>query len=235
MWQLSSQIAPEALALQAGALLPTKLPVELEEIIRVMAIEVTPFDLPDSISGIYNEIGGQPYIAVNSRHSAARRRFTVAHELYHFLTKHHEDIALAAATAAGMEEIEKNANRFAALLLMPEDAVRAIRAKGICLRHMAEVFDVSEQAMQIRLRDLGLKPMSHRESGSGHYRGDCCELAHIQRVARQPYIEQSLSSMAGAWMLREEGQLSLPMSFAGDQFYRTVEGVDEDGSYTKRT
>lgn len=208
--------------------------MELEEIVRVMAIEVTPFDLPDNISGIYNEIAGQPYIAVNSRHSAARRRFTVAHELYHFLTEYEAEVIEASATTEGVEEIEKNANRFAALLLMPEEAVRAIRAKGLCLKHMAEVFGVSEQAMQIRLRDLGLKLKVARRDGAGQHEKDCCELAHIQRIARQPYIEQSLSSWeAGAWMMREEGQMPLPMQFAGGHFYRTVERADEDVNQTE--
>lgn len=200
-----------------------------------MAIEVTPFDLPDNISGIYNEIDGQPYIAVNSKHSNVRKRFTVAHELYHFLTEYEDEVVRAVATEDGIEEIEKNANRFAALLLMPEEAVKAIWGKGVCLKHMAEVFGVSDQAMQIRLRDLGLKPRGARRNGAGRHDKDCCELAHIQRVARQPYIEQSLSSWeAGAWMVREEGQMPLPMQFAGGHFYRTVERADEDGSHAER-
>lgn len=175
-----------------------------------MAIEVTPFDLPDSISGIYNEINGQPYIAVNSKHSAARRRFTIAHELYHFLTELCEDIDLALVTEGGLDEIERNANKFAATILMPRDAVHAIWSKGVCVKHMAEIFNVSEQAMQIRLKDLGLRPRSLKMM-HGHLTKDCCELAHIQRVARQPYIEQSLSSWPGGWMVRESCQMELPL------------------------
>ncbi len=209
MWKLTPQTDPEYLAQQAAVLLPPGLPVEIEEIIRIMAIEVTPFDLPDSISGIYNEINGQPYIAVNSKHSAARRRFTIAHELYHFLTELCEDIDLALVTEGGLDEIERNANKFAATILMPRDAVQAIWSKGVCVKHMAEIFNVSEQAMQIRLKDLGLRTRSLKMM-HGHLAKDCCELAHIQRIARQPYIEQSLSSWSGAWMVREGCQMELP-------------------------
>jgi len=193
---LVSQIAPEILAVKAGSLVSLRLPVDIDEIVRIMAIEVIIFDLPDSISGVYTEIAGQPYIGLNSKQSMTRRRFTIAHELYHFLTDFDSgEIAAMIESTRGLRLIEAYANKFAALLLMPEQPMRSLWAKGICQKHLAEIFDVSEQAMQIRMKDLGLKTMSRKTSSHNHCKSYCCELAKIQYIAWQPYLETSLSSI----------------------------------------
>lgn len=192
---LVSQIAPEILAVQAGSLVSSRLPVDIDEIVRIMAIEIVVFDLPDSISGVYTEIAGQPYIGLNSKQSVTRRRFTIAHELYHFLTDFDSgEIAAMIESTRGLRLIEAYANKFAAHLLMPEQAMRTLWARGICQKHLAEIFDVSDQAMQIRMKDLSLKASSRKASSPSHCKGYCCELAKIQRIAWQPYIETSLSS-----------------------------------------
>ncbi len=91
-----------------------------------------------------------------------RRRFTIAHELGHWICQYREgglalfycrpgDVAAAADRAA-----EREANVFAAELLMPEPAVRAAWGEGPEIAACAERFSVSGEAMHWRLYNLGL-------------------------------------------------------------------------------
>jgi Zn-dependent peptidase ImmA (M78 family) len=103
-------------------------------------------------------------ILVNVREVATRQRFTIAHELGHWVCQvlegdtepvycRAEDVGLDPVAKA----LEREANVFAAELLMPEDAVRVAAAGA-----PAERFGVSGEAMAWRLYSFGL----------GEYPGD---------------------------------------------------------------
>lgn len=88
-----------------------------------------------------------------------RRRFTIAHELGHWICQYRQgrparfycrpgDVA-----AAADRTLEREANVFAAELLMPEPAVRAEFAGG---GDLAERFGVFSEAMAWRVYNLGL-------------------------------------------------------------------------------
>jgi Zn-dependent peptidase ImmA (M78 family) len=95
---------------------------------------------------------------------AGRPRFTVAHELGHWI--HHvigaRDPAPVYCRASdvrpenGAPDYERDANVFAAELLMPEDEVRAQWARAPTIAAVAEAFDVSELAIHWRLYNLGV-------------------------------------------------------------------------------
>jgi len=99
-------------------------------------------------------------VIVNAAEPDARRRFTVAHELGHWACQCLEgssapvycrpkDVSTAADRA-----LEREANVFAAELLMPEAAVRnAFAANGADL---ANQFGVSDEALAWRLFNFGL-------------------------------------------------------------------------------
>ena len=111
-------------------------------------------------------------IGVNSAHSSTRQRFTIAHEIGHlFLHKgklfvdtpvSFRDAKSSSATDRG--EIEANA--FAAELLMPRDMVITEVQKRLAkntrlsseslIEELAEVFTVSQQAIEYRLKNLGI-------------------------------------------------------------------------------
>jgi len=55
------------------------------------------------------------------------------------------------------------------------------------------------------MMDLGLKASSRKASSQSHCKGYCCELAKIQHIAWQPYLETSLSS-------EEDGKLMMPIN-----------------------
>lgn len=81
-----------------------------------------------------------------------RRRFSIAHELGHYLL--HRDL-IAAGMAPGPQH-EREANEFAAELLMPEEVIR--RAEVNQLAELTGRFLVSRTALQVRLERLGILP-----------------------------------------------------------------------------
>jgi IrrE N-terminal-like domain len=99
-------------------------------------------------------------IWVRRDESLTRRRFTIAHEIgHHFL---HSDGATVLCRAADVDQSEegarlkeRQANRFAAELLMPEPLVRErVERDGLDVAALADTFDVSPIAMAYRLVNL---------------------------------------------------------------------------------
>lgn len=93
----------------------------------------------------------------NPGRSEARRRFTLAHEIGHVVL--HGDVHATAAARGGgpRRPKEREADRFAAELLMPRDMVtRAVEEHGPDTETLRALFQVSRQAMQIRLEQLGI-------------------------------------------------------------------------------
>jgi len=105
---------------------------------------------------------GQKVIQYESSHSRVRQRFTIAHELGHHVLGHtaqgkqFRDTPNNYRMSSAPAEVE--ANTFAAELLMPASVVDfAIFTKNIRgIKNLAKAFDVSEAAMAIRLKTLGV-------------------------------------------------------------------------------
>ena len=99
-----------------------------------------------------------------------RHRFTLGHELGHFiLHKYLYAGTHLAAASYGIDEqsvnsVEWQANYIAKAILMPVVQVRRCFRQliweygpdAVIIPDMAEIFDVSRQAMEIRLREFGL-------------------------------------------------------------------------------
>ena len=95
-------------------------------------------------------------IVVNGREAFVRKRFTVAHEIAHFLL--HRDRIKAGIVEdtfyrGGLsiqEEVE--ANKLAADILMPYHLIRQLSEQGVReIKELAKRFQVSKAAMKIRL------------------------------------------------------------------------------------
>lgn len=102
-------------------------------------------------------------ILVNASDLPERRRFTVAHEVAHWVIHcdGHPSGAIMcrpADMAPGADPREREANVFAADLLMPEAEVCAAHAGGAALDALSRLFGVSEVAMGWRLYNLELVP-----------------------------------------------------------------------------
>lgn len=150
----------------------SSLPIDVFLIANNKGIDIIPGDLGD-ISGLLFRDGSRITIGVNQNHSETRKRFTIAHEIGHLILHGdqplHVDKVFAvklrshvSSEAVDLEEIEANA--FAAELLMPTEMVRQkilglaevldYEKDGAILK-MAKEFNVSQQAMTIRLINLG--------------------------------------------------------------------------------
>ncbi len=145
-------VNPERLAKEILAKNPSGSYTDVESIIDNYGIRVYYYAFSSEISGIFTWIGNQPVIGINKLHPKVRQRFTMAHELYHFL-KHPEDkqvLRMSSTTNDNLEE--RHASEFAASLLMPKQVIAANNEKSA--RALAKFFRVSEEAMEIRLKEL---------------------------------------------------------------------------------
>lgn len=100
--------------------------------------------------------------ADEARESPARRRFTLAHEIGHWVCQVREGrgapihCRLEPGGPPVADPVEREANVFAAELLMPEGDVRAMWVAGTATDALAGAFGVSPPAMGWRLYNLGL-------------------------------------------------------------------------------
>ncbi|MEN2977339.1 ImmA/IrrE family metallo-endopeptidase [Tistrella bauzanensis] len=153
--------APHAVVPGAVSRHQQSAPVKIVAIARDLGLRVWTEPLPDALSGKLvrdpERAGASGWaIIVNAQHVKARRRFTIAHEIAHFLL--HRDQALQGVQDDAFYRshlsgaIETEANRFAAQLLMPWPLIRSLNAEGVTeIRDLAARLEVSETAMRIRL------------------------------------------------------------------------------------
>jgi Zn-dependent peptidase ImmA (M78 family) len=140
------------------------LPVDPVKIGRSFGVRVVERDLDENLSGaLVKERGHDPVILLNAVDSSNRKRFTCAHEIGHFIRRsdapeEYEYVDRRDELATQGTDLEEiYANTFAAALLMPESHVRRFHDAKVAPFEMAWLFDVSQEAMQIRLSSLGLK------------------------------------------------------------------------------
>jgi len=106
-------------------------------------------------------------VFVNAALSPPRKRFTTAHALGHYVLGHGGDHYCPAAED---ESREREANRFAAALLMPASRVTALWLKldgvrpAARVRAVAERLLVSREALGYRLLTLGLTRRAPRDA-----------------------------------------------------------------------
>jgi hypothetical protein len=125
-----------------------EVPVDIERIARAEGLTIERRELGDLDGQL---VGSR--IGVNTRHSLVRQRFTIAHELGHFVmhSKHGAD-----------EHSEREADVFAATLLMPPDILRKEFSAAPDADVLQGRFQVSREAIWIALKELGLeRKLSH--------------------------------------------------------------------------
>jgi Zn-dependent peptidase ImmA (M78 family) len=152
------------------------LAVDVRRIARHLGARVFEMDLDDVSGMLISRPASPPCIIVNATHHEVRKRFTIAHELGHLYLRHqaqhgaqvHVDRGNYISfrnkrSEAGTDSIEIEANQFAAVLLMPTALMRSeadkIDRHRLMDDHVEDLacrFQVSLQAMTIRLNALGL-------------------------------------------------------------------------------
>jgi hypothetical protein len=102
---------------------------------------------------------GRWQVRLNAAEPLTRQRFTLSHEFKHILDAASEDVIYRHLPAGPARErhIEAVCDHFAACLLMPKAQVKQLWGQGVQeVAHLAWRFEVSQQAMLIRLQVLGL-------------------------------------------------------------------------------
>lgn len=139
-------------------------PVDVTRLAKDLKVAVTSAFLNPKISGMIERRPSGYVITVNHGDPSTRMRFTIAHELGHYMLHRSligdgidDDRAYRSTevgkyhnTAIGPHE-ETEANQFAANLLMPLETVNRVYSELRSVREVAKLFEVSEHAMSIRL------------------------------------------------------------------------------------
>ncbi len=150
-----------------------KLPIDVNEIIAILGIpiEKKPDFRKSKVTGSISMIEGSPKIWINPmmNQTKERERFTLAHELGHFMLhiapsfkdEYISDDNIEWNRDSNWDVKEMEANRFAAELLMPLEQVQqefeVLDTSSKKVEKLSEIFNVSRQALQFRLQSLGLK------------------------------------------------------------------------------
>ncbi|MGE3868891.1 MAG: ImmA/IrrE family metallo-endopeptidase [Pseudorhodoplanes sp.] len=152
-------------------------PVPVEKIAKAKGAIIRHSPLDEELSGMIYIKDGQPIIGVNALHHPNRQRFTIAHEIGHL--EMHRDLITDqihvdkefrvemgvlnrdTRSALGTEQVEIEANRFAAALLVPlpyiEEALKAQRSDiddDAPIEALAKKLRVSRQMLEYRIRNL---------------------------------------------------------------------------------
>ncbi|MBQ8836416.1 MAG: ImmA/IrrE family metallo-endopeptidase [Clostridia bacterium] len=149
-------------------------PVKIVDLCSKYGISVFEEYLPDDVSGIiavrdeiFDDFNTNRLIVVNLSDSARRRRFTIAHELAHYMLHRNGSQIYAHRDAGQNGGIENEANVFASNILMPEHLVRSALShledeswgfipSSVKAEYIADEFAVSVSAAQVRLEQLGI-------------------------------------------------------------------------------
>lgn len=139
-------------------------PIKIGTIAKELGLTVKSSTLQAGISGEIRYISGKYIIRVNRHDPKVRQRFTVAHEVAHFLIHRDrigdgivDDILYRSSLS---DTLEAQANRVAADLLMPWDMIQEFLKchrnlkPEMRLEKLAEELEVSSTALKIRLGKL---------------------------------------------------------------------------------
>lgn len=153
-------------------------PIPVDEVAKRSGVSLVAFDLGEDVSGILHMKGGAANIGYNPNESKLRQRFTIAHELGHYFL-HREDDKIFVDNENYYQSImfrttkqlnlskadyqrEKDANAFAAALLMPQTLMQKELKKyngfdmsdNSMITDLAKKFEVSIPAMSYRIINL---------------------------------------------------------------------------------
>jgi Zn-dependent peptidase ImmA (M78 family) len=139
-------------------------PVRLGAIAKRLGIKVLLSTLPRGTSGQIGQEDGEFVIRVNRHEAKHRQRFTLAHEIAHFLL-HHDRIVEEGGWSENVllrsgqpMQIEYEANRLASDLVMPTALLEKATADYFgpmtseAIEDLARRFGVSTAAMEIKLQ-----------------------------------------------------------------------------------
>lgn len=158
----SNRIKPDEMQIIESYI--TCCPVKIAGLAQALGLDVYVAPLPPKVSGFIRPSEKSPSgfeIHVNKFEAKYRQRYTVAHEISHYLL-HRDSInsgiydnIMYRSSLTSSKEVE--ANKFAAEIIMPRDVIikefHKLKKNGSydIIKDMAKLFQVSESAMKIRV------------------------------------------------------------------------------------
>ena len=152
-----------------------RVPVRIDHVAQRLNLTMEAGALGDNVSGMLMIKGERGAIGYNSAHARVRQRFTIAHEIAHFLLHAKRggkpqlfidsfmSFRRDATSSTGAERDEVEANQLGAALLMPRSLVeKELRSNDLNLDEdeaidfLARRFQVSHAAMTNRLLNLNV-------------------------------------------------------------------------------
>ena len=149
-------------------------PVNVEMVARELGLRVHRDVLEKGVSGALIRTKGTSQVVVNVLDAKVRQRFSIAHEIGHHVMNHafkgervHVDhghiLRRDEESSRGVHREEIEANQFASSLLMPSSLLAPLVEERLengplddnDVSDLAQTFQVSEQAMTLRLTGLG--------------------------------------------------------------------------------
>lgn len=118
------------------------------------------------ISGMFLRLDATKVIVLNTSRTVGHQQFTAAHEYHHLCFDTEMTVGMCFAGTSEQDNArEREADRFAANFLMPEDGIRTSLVKRTQEKrnitiddvvHLEQKFGVSRMAMLVRLRQLNV-------------------------------------------------------------------------------
>ena len=143
---------------------------DIFKLVKTLNIELIKKEFENDISGLLAISNNKVIISFNQKEDPKRNRFTVAHELGHFflhsnnqpffVNKMPKIMYRNNNSSTGEDLKEREANAFAASILMPKELIseeiqKCTSSGEATIKQLAKTFKVSEQAMTFRLSNLG--------------------------------------------------------------------------------
>lgn len=144
-------------------------PVPIEEMVEKGGIEISYAPSAEYSGMLLRKSDGNVLMGINNSENIQRMRFTIAHELGHYLLDTADHVTVDYRNkiySTNKPDKERVADYFAANILMPESIIRNDFKKqtksGVFfeenLSEMADRYQVSKEAIKYRLMNLGLIP-----------------------------------------------------------------------------
>lgn len=141
-------------------------PVPIEDIAEKMGIKIS-YAPSDEYSGmLIRKEKGQALMGINSNEIKTRMRFTIAHEVAHYIFDTKSEVAIDYRSSLNLldkSDEEKRADLFAANILMPKKWINLdfekIPRGSFSQEHLTDLakkYKVSLEAMKYRLVNMGL-------------------------------------------------------------------------------
>lgn len=134
------------------------IPVNVAQLSKALGIDMYKSNM-EGISGAIVKEGEKYSIYINNSDAIVRQRFTAAHEIAHFLLHRQligNNLTDNAMYRSRLSNVyERQANRLASEILMPAMYVDKFINENRGIYEMSTLFNVSEDAMRIRLNEGG--------------------------------------------------------------------------------